>query len=660
MSLLSVGARALLANQTALQTTGHNIANVSTAGYSRQSVHLQTVQGQFSGSGYIGNGVNVVTIMRNHNELLTRQAAAAQAVQAGDTVRAERLTQLQDVFQGGATGLGAAISDMLNSLVDVVAAPSDITARTVTLTRMDEMASRMRNSGNQLHELEYSVNEQLTNNATRINQLAQSIAEANEQVARAKGNGQSPNDLLDRRDQLIRELNQYIQTTQIPADDGSIGVFIGGSQALVLGNQAASVSVAESQLFTGSNQMRLFFNRPGATPSEMQEDMLGGGEMAGLLKFANNDLVEGRNLLGRMALAIGMSMNAQNRLGLTLDGKPGGDLFTVPAGAKGYTSSAGLAGSNVSYADPTRFAASDYEVRFTGANAGQVVRLSDGKTTGFTSLTDPSLQNIDGLTFNLTGAGAAGERILFKPFADAAANIKALVNSPRDLAAANPINAAMGTSNGGTLQLSELKATGLPNPPGLVLPPNGDTATPPAFPGGIQLQFTAGPPATYDVINRGSAPPTTVATGQSYVAGQPISINGWSITLQGTPKSGDTVNIGNATDPQYGDYYTRNAGNASALMALRDVKMFDESKLSDGYAGLMAQIGTRTQSASYAAELSNSIASNLEADRTAVSGVNLDEEAARLIQYQQAYQASAKMLQIAQNIFDNLIQSMGR
>ena len=148
MSLLNVGARALLANQTALQTTGHNIANVSTAGYSRQSVHLQTVQGQFSGSGYIGNGVNVVTIMRNHNELLTRQAAAAQAVQAGDTVRAERLTQLQDMFQGGTKGLGAAISDMLNSLVDVVAAPSDITARTVTLTRMNEMASRMRNSGN--------------------------------------------------------------------------------------------------------------------------------------------------------------------------------------------------------------------------------------------------------------------------------------------------------------------------------------------------------------------------------------------------------------------------------------------------------------------------------------------------------------------------------
>ena len=120
------------------------------------------------------------------------------------------------------------------------------------------------------------------------------------------------------------------------------------------------------------------------------------------------------------------------------------------------------------------------------------------------------------------------------------------------------------------------------------------------------------------------------------------------------------VTVGNALDAQYGDIYTRNAGNGAALMGLRDVKMFDESTLSDGYAGLMAQVGTRAQSALYAAELSSSIAHNLESDRTAVAGVNLDEEAAKLIQYQQAYQASAKMLQIAQNIFDNLIQTMGR
>ncbi|KAH1280631.1 hypothetical protein KXX11_004525, partial [Aspergillus fumigatus] len=140
----------------------------------------------------------------------------------------------------------------------------------------------------------------------------------------------------------------------------------------------------------------------------------------------------------------------------------------------------------------------------------------------------------------------------------------------------------------------------------------------------------------------------------------PISIDGWEITLQGTPNTGDTVTVGKATDPQFGDFYTRNAGNANALMALRDVKMFDNATLSDGYAGAMAQIGTRTQSAKFAADLSTTIAANLERDRTAISGVNLDEEAAKLIQYQQAYQASAKMIQIAQGIFDSLIQGLGR
>ena len=678
MSLLNVGARALLANQVALQTTGHNIANVSVAGYSRQSVVMQTVQGQFTGSGYIGNGVEVTTILRNHNELLTRQAAAAQAVQAADVTRAERITQMQDVFQGGTSGLGASITDMLNSLSDVVGSPTDITARTVALTRMDEMASRMRSAAEQLQELQYSVNEQLENNTTHINDLAKSIAEVNEQIARVQGNGQSPNDLLDQRDQLIRELNKYIQTTQIPASDGTMGIFVGGSQALVLGSTAATLSIDESQMFPGSGQMRLFFNRPGAAPVEMNESMLGGGEVTGLLRFANNDLAEGRNLLGRMALAIGLTMNYQQSLGLTLDGQPGKPLFSTPASVPGYTQGAAVGSIDLSdpaAMDPTKFAASDYEVRFTTPPGGQIIRLSDGKTTNVVDLTDPAGTMVDGLTFQFTTAGAVNERVLFKPFASTAANIQSLVHSPRDLAVANPINAAMGTSNNGTMQLAGLQATGQHWDPatsqvvntGVVnLPPS---PVPPATTGGgVTLTFVAGPPSGFTVSGTTDQPlnippPAPYVPGTTvvpYVPGEPIRIDGWSITLQGTPNPGDTVTVGNALDAQYGDIYTRNAGNGAALMGLRDVKMFDESTLSDGYAGLMAQVGTRAQSALYAAELSSSIAHNLESDRTAVAGVNLDEEAAKLIQYQQAYQASAKMLQIAQNIFDNLIQTMGR
>ena len=658
MSLLNVGARALLANQVALQTAGHNIANVNTPGYSRQTVVLQTVQGQFTGGGYIGQGVDVQTILRNQSELLTRQSAAAGSTQAADSVRAERLGQLQDIFSGGTSGLGAAINDMMNAFSDVVSSPTDITARTVALTRIDETAARMRTAADRLTEIGYTSTEQLKSSVTAVNSLAAQMASVNEQIARAKGNGQTPNDLLDQRDQIIRDINQYVQTTQIPADDGTVGLFVAGSQPLVLGTTATSLSIDEASQFPGSGQVKLFFNRPGATPIEMDENMLGGGTISGLLRFNNTDLAEGRNLLGRMATAIGMTMNAQQNLGLTLDGAVGKDLFSVPTSMPGYTSGAGV--GSVSFSDPTQFAASDYEIRFTTGTSGQVVRLSDGKSTPFTDAANLATLQIDGLSFNLTTPGAPGERVLFKPFSTAASNIQALVYSPRDLAAANPINAAMGTSNGGTLQLAGLKATGVPNPPGLVLPANADAAAVPPILGGVQLQFNAGPPTTYDVLDRGTSPPTIMATAQPYTSGVPISINGWEVTLQGTPNAGDTVVIGNALDPQYGDTFTRNSGNATSLMSLRDVKMFDEASLTDGYAGAMAQVGTRTQSAKFASDLSSTIASNLERDRTAVSGVNLDEEAAKLIQYQQAYQASSKMIQIAQSIFDSLLQGLGR
>ena len=653
MSLLNVGSRALLANQAALQTAGHNIANVSTPGYSRQTVVLQTVQGQFTGGGYIGKGVDVQTIQRNHSELLTRQSTAASAVDAGDTARMDRLRQLQEVFGGGASGIGASINDMMNALSDVVSAPTDLTARSVALTRMDETAARMRDASQRLDEIGYTVAEQLKGSMVAVNSLAKNIAGINEQIARAKGNGQPANDLLDQRDQLIRELNQHIQTSQVAADDGTVSVFVAGSQPLVLGNQAATLSIDDPIDFgAGSGKKVLSFLAPGSsTKVELNESMLGGGQVAGLLRFQNNDLAEGRNLLGRMAIAISESMNTQNRLGLTLNGQPGENLFApISLGnatpSNFNTSTATMA---LTVTDPTALQASSYTVSFTAGDAGSVTRHSDGKVFNFDGSALPpvavaSVFSAQGLGVTLSGAVNAGDQFVINSLQGAAAELQALQYSPTDLAAANPVNAAMGATNGGSLQLASLKATG--------------PITQPATGSPVTIAFTAGSPATYSATVPGP-PVATIATG-NYVSGEKIAINGWEIALQGAPKSGDTVTVGNATDSQYGDWYKRDTGNASALMALRDVPMFDNATLADGFASAMAQVGTRTQSAQFAAELSSSIAANLERDRTAVAGVNLDEEAARLIQYQQAYQASAKMIQIAQNIFDTLIQGLGR
>jgi flagellar hook-associated protein 1 len=649
--LLSVGTRALQANQVVLQTAGNNIANVNTPGYSRQSVVLQTTQGQFTGGGYIGKGVDVQTIQRNFSAFLTRQSALASAAGAADSTRADKLKQLEGIFPGGTAGLGAAVNDMLNAFSDVANAPTDLTARTVALTRVDEAAKRMQAASKGLDDLQSGVAQELSQKVSSINSLAQSIAAINDKIARTQGSGQPPNDLLDQRDQLVRDLNQYVQTTSIAASDGTVGIFLAGSQALVLGSTVSPVSIVKDD-FGDPLKSKLAITS-GAQVLTLDENALGGGEVAGLLRFQNNDLVEGRNLLGRLTLAVSTSMNNQHQLGLDLDGNVGGNLFSAPT-LPDALSAAGNTGSvtklGIAVADPTKLVATDYQITYTTPTDGTVTRLSDNKVFTF-GTTDPSYASAgaflatEGLSITPTGTPAAGDRFLLKPFSTAASNISAEFSAPRALAVSSPVAASLNSTNKGTLAVSSLSAKTVATPSDV-----------------YRVDFTG--TNTFNIVNVTTS--TTVATAQTYVSGKEIAytpapvppsttpVPGWSLTLSGVAAIGDSVKI----EPQPAAYRNLNAGNASAMAGLRDVAMFDGSALSDGYASLISQIGIRAQSANYSAQVSSSIAANLEQDRTSVSGVNLDEEAAKLLQYQQAYQASAKMIQIAQAIFDTLIQTL--
>ncbi|WP_370680775.1 flagellar hook-associated protein FlgK [Comamonas sp. GB3 AK4-5] len=657
MSLMNVGVSALTANQAALQTIGHNIANVNTKGYSRQTVALETVAGQNRGNGFIGNGVSVASVMRNYSELLNKQSNAANAASAADAARSQSLTQMQDVFSGGDSSLGSAVSNMMNAFSDLQTSPTDASARNVVLARMSELASRFRASSAALEEQDYTTKLQITNDVNQVNSLAVQVATFNTQISRALASGHSPNDLLDQRDQVIREINQYVKTTQVEADDGSINLFVGGSQPLVLGASSGQLSVSEATNYPGSGKLALYFSQPGGEKVELTANMVAGGEVAGLLKFNNEDLAEARNLMGRMALAIGTELNKQNKLGLTLSGEHGSDLFYLPTSMPGYSNipgyDLGTPSASVAFTDTHALVASDYKIVF-GANHPadtKIVRLSDGKTR---SLGDPALNytttgtnstfTVDGLTFTLdatANAGADGQSILFKPFSSAASDIKALVYTPADLAVANPVSAAINQDNKGTLQLSQLKAVGTG------VPAVGTPVT-------LTFSIDATGKILYDYNGNTSGP-------QPYQSGKPITIDGWQITLAGTPQAGDKVEVSNALEPSLGDSYKRNAGNATAFLDLRDAKIFDGgTALTDGFSSAMAVVGTRTQSAQYAAELSASVAASLEGDRTAVSGVNLDEEAARLMQFQQAYQASAKVIQTAQSLFDSVLNAVNR
>ena len=661
MSLMNVGVSALNANQQALTTVGHNIANVNTPGYSRQTVYTNALHGQNMGNGFIGKGVQVATVMRNYSALLNRQSNAANAIHAADTSRLQGLMQMQDVFKGGDGSLGAAVTNMMNAFVDVQAAPSDATGRNVVLTRMSELAARFHAASNMLEEQDYSTAQQLRNNALLVNDKASQVARLNNEISRALATGHQPNDLLDARDQVIREINQYVQTTQVAADDGSISLFVGGSQALVLGINSGQLSVEETKEYPGSQRMALYFSQPGGQQLELTAAMVGGGEIAGLLKFRNEDLAEGRNLLGRLAMTIGHELNLQNQRGLTLNGQQGGALFALPTTSTGYGnitgySNIGPGAATTQVMDASQLKPSEYRLVFEGSPLTPVLtRMSDGKVFNATSTPPLNMGNLatgfdaDGLRFIVPAATLAaavsGNSMLFKPFSTAASEIEALVHNPDELAAASALTANINKNNTGKLQLTQLGAN--------------DFTGIPAAQDPVRLTFDGAGQVTYQIYDHLSSTWSAASAPMDYTPGQPITINGWSITLTGTPAAGDTVDVANALD--FGEAFRLNAGNAGAFLDLRDKKVFDQgTTLSDGFSAAMAVVGTRTQSVQLAEKLSSTVAKNLEMDRTAVSGVNLDEEAARLLQYQQAYQASSKVIQIAQSLFDSVLNAVGR
>lgn len=637
MSSLNIATRALTTNLAALQTVGHNIANVNTVGYSRQSVELQTAGYQGMGNGYFGKGVEIATVERAHNEYLTREARATGAVAAADALRLARLQQLESAFPTGSSGLGAAMNDMLNAWSDVSSSPSNLTARVVAIARAEEFASRLRNTAGQIDAMASSTQQQVQGSVNVINSLAQDLAKINQRIIESGGQNHMPNDLLDQRDQLLRDLSKQVQISTVFGSDGNVSVFVAGSQPLVLGQNANRLAMSRDP--ADSARVALSFVQGGVS-TPLEGASLGGGELSGLMSFLNEDLVAVQNLLGRMALATASTVNAQHALGVDLQGNAGQAFFVPPASALGVAAptNSGSGAVSVSVSNPAALVASDYEVRFE-AGGISVLRLSDGTSTPVGSL--PA--EVDGLTFNLDAPGALpGDRFKVRPYEAAARNIQLAIGSPDRLAAASPVMVTPGTANGSGLSIESLYAVSA----------SGNLTDP------VTITFQADGSFTVTGLGPGNPAPDNPGPPPSYnfKPGEPMVFNGWSLTLRGSPTAGDSFSIGAAP----AGATAQNAGNAGGMLALRDRATFDGVPLADGYISLFSDVGTRVQGAQFAASFSSQVATTAENARANVAGVNLDEEAARLLQFQQAYQAAAKFLQVAQSTFDSLLQTVGR
>ena len=640
-NLMSIGMKAMAANFAALQTTGHNIANANVAGYSRQQVELQTTAGQFTGAGFFGKGVDVASVTRLHNEFLTREAAATTSQSMGDRARLDQLDRLEKVFATGEQGLGYVAGQLLNSMVDLASRPQDSSTREVVLARAQDVASRFAAAGAQLDSLQNGVAQDLQSGIAAVNSLTARIGQVNEQVSRLAGIGQPANDLLDQRDQLIAELSRYVQVSTIPATDGSVAVFMAGGQRLVLGKDVTPLTLLPDAFDISRQAVGIVEN--GVTRA-LPSALVASGSLGGLLRFQNDDLASARNQLGQLATALSVSLNQQQALGLDLRTPPGSGaaLFAIgaPMALPASTNGRDLAGNfiasvSMTLADATQLQASEYELRSDPANAGQylVTRLSDGLQRSIASGA-----TLDGLTITVGApVPTASDRFLLQPLTRAANDMRRVLADPRGLAAASPLEAVRGITNTGTANVGSLAiASASVNPQ--------NTAT---------ISFTsASGDYAWQLRDRSTNALVSSGTG-TWTAGTPIALNGFNLQLDGVPASGDNFTVAMTAHPE------ANNGNALALAALRDARLVGGQTITDAYTSTMAGIGVRVQGARSSAEISQAVAANAEAQRTSQTGVNLDEEAARLLQFQQSYQAAAKVLQVAQTLFDTLLQTAG-
>ena len=617
--LMSTGISGLLASQLALNTTGHNISNVNTAGYTRQQVMFGARTPDRLGNSWIGTGVDMQGVRRLYDSFLTGQVRDATGAQSRLSAFSDLASQVDNLLSDPKAGLSPALDGFFGALHDLAANPADTTTRQALLGQANTLAGRLRTMGAQFASLDKEADQQVGDEVTQINTLANGIANINAQIQRTGGN--PPNDLLDQRDELVRQLSTHVGVRVAPQDGNMINVSIGNGQPLVLGTSTQALKTVANAYDPSRHDVA-------TSDGTVITSQISGGALGGVLDFRRDMLDPARNALGRTAVALADAVNEQHHAGMDLNGQLGGDFFnTGSPTAYSNRNNAGTAQVTAAFGDVSQLTTSDYTMKYDGS-AWSLTR-ADGTSvamTGTGTTADPFVA--DGLTFTVAGAASAGDSFLIRPTATAAAATSVAITDVRQIAAASPVAATAAGSNTGTGAVGGIIATD-PTDANLLSPAN--------------ITFTS--PTTYQINGTGSF---------TFTPGQPIVANGWSLTLNGAPQAGDQFNVA-ANTGGVGDNT-----NASALAGIADLGVLDggNSTLTDAYAQLVGTVGTSTQQAQNGLTAQTALLNQAIASQQNVSGVNLDEEAANLVRYQQSYQAAAQVISVASTLFDSVLAAV--
>jgi len=628
--LLRTGLSGLLAFQRALDTTSHNISNVNTVGYSRQRVEIGTRPADPYGNGWVGNGSDVNTIRRMYDTYVSAQTRSTSSSLERLDVFAGSAERINNMFGDSSTGLTATLQKFVNAFQGVANSPTSIPARQVLLSEATSLTEKLGYYNDRLQDMDNEVNARLKGEVAEINALAKGIAKLNEDISvgLARTGGQPPNDLLDQRDLLLDQLAQKVSVNVVMQDGGAANVFIGTGQPLVLGSQATSLTTIQD----GFDQTRLNI---GVQTTGGVADItrnISGGVLGGVLDFRREMLDPAHNALGRVSVALTEVVNSQHNAGIDLSGALGGDLFET--GGVEVLEHAGNTGTGAPAVTRTNIGGlteNDYIMELT-AGGWTMRNASTGTSvsmTGTGTVADPFI--VDGMSIVANATANTGDEYLIRPTRTAVDDLRVLVTDPSKIAAAAPIRTAVDPDNTGTGKISA----------GEVLDSGNaalrNTAT---------ITFTT--PTTYTISG--------VAGTFTYTPGANIDANGWRMQITGTPAAGDEFTVSDNTS---GTGDNRNALRlADALQ--RPVLNNGTTSLSSGVGQFVSGIGVTTRQAQVNRDAQEAVHAENAATMDGVSGVNLDEEAANLLKYQQAYQAAAQIIKMADTLFQTLLGATQR
>lgn len=642
MSIFSIGVTGLNAAQAGMLTTSHNIANASTAGYNRQQIVQGTNTPVFSGAGFLGQGTNVQTVKRIYDQFLGSQVLSAEAGAAEMSSYLAQISQIDNLLADPSAGLSLALGNFFKGVQDVAANPASIAGRQSMLSAGQALTARFQALDQRLSEIREGTNQQIAAQITQINANSAQLADINQRIilAQAGGANQPPNDLLDQRDQMVKELNQLVRVKTVVQGDGSFSLFIGSGQPLVVGSQSYQMQTVPS--VDDPTRVTVALVGVGGTPLRLPESQITGGNLSGLLNFRSQTLDGVQNSLGRIALTLGQNFNDQHRLGQDLAGALGQNFFNLGSPVvqpSSLNTGTGAPAVSIDAGTIAQLTTSDYRLNFVGGNY-RLTRLSDNQVQTFATLP----QTVDGMRIAAgTWLPNANDSVLIQPTRSGASSIKVAFSDGSLIAAAAPIRTASGLTNTGTAQITS----------GVV---NGPPPTNASLQNKVTISFTSA--TAFDVLDVTSG--TTLATGVAYTPGADISYNGWTAQINGNPAAGDSfsiaANINGVAD-------SRNAVLLGALQArstmLGNATSGATASYQSAYAQIVSAVGSKTNEVTALGAAQQGLADHATQTLQSLSGVNLDEEAANLLRYQQSYQASAKVLEIASKIFDEII-ALGR